>query len=107
MEVYLPDCKLHILKIGGHTDGNFTLCKPGVIISRNDVRIHDDHFTDWDVYYLPETVNTIRKFTTEKDAHLENITWLAKKATDNYVILLINGYLNGLDKWMKLCLILT
>ena len=66
MEVYLPDCKLHILKIGGHTDGNFTLCKPGVIISRDDIRIHNDHFTDWDVYYLPETVNTIRKFTTEK-----------------------------------------
>ncbi len=93
MNVYLPGCRLHTLDIGGHTDGNFALCKPGVIISRDDVRVHDEHFPNWDVYYLPETVNTIRKFQTAK-RHTLGKYYMAGEEGNQHLCNFINQWLS-------------
>ena len=54
VEQYVPNTKVHWLDIGGHNDGCFHTCKPGVIVSLNDIQTYEQTFPGWDVLYLPE-----------------------------------------------------
>ncbi len=54
VEQHVSGTKVHWLDIGGHTDGTFHTCKPGVIISLFDVQKYEQTFPGWDVLYLPD-----------------------------------------------------
>ena len=54
VEEYIPGTKVHWLEVGGHTDGTFHTCKPGVIVSLYDIQKYEETFPNWDVLYLPD-----------------------------------------------------
>jgi len=49
-----PDYKVHLLHIGGHSDGTYCPVVPGLIISLFPPETYKDTFPDWEVVQLPE-----------------------------------------------------
>ena len=49
---YYPQIEVHQLEIGGHNDCCFHPCKPGVLISLNDIQNYDETFPGWDIHYI-------------------------------------------------------
>ena len=53
-EKLLPDYRIHPMKIGGHSDGNFCPVVPGLIISLTEPDNYAKSFPDWEVISLPD-----------------------------------------------------
>lgn len=49
----IPDARINILNIGGHSDGCFHTLKPGAILSLLDIQNYEKTFPGWDVCFLP------------------------------------------------------
>jgi hypothetical protein len=51
-ELY-PTNRFHTVDTGGHADGVFCVVKPGLVISLQDIKNHDELFPGWEVVYIP------------------------------------------------------
>ena len=49
-----PDYRVHLLHIGGHSDGSYCPVVPGLIVSLFPPETYKDTFPDWEVVQLPE-----------------------------------------------------
>ena len=50
----ISNVRINKLNVGGHNDSCFSILKPGVILSLNEIQKYNDTFPNWDVCYLPD-----------------------------------------------------
>ena len=51
---HIPNVRLNKLNIGGHNDSCFSILKPGVLLSLNEIQEYKNTFPGWEVCYLPD-----------------------------------------------------
>jgi len=77
---YMPATKnfdIKVVKVDGHTDGNYHPIKPGAILSLYDVQNYNDTFPGWDVCYLEDQwMSNITEFNQLKKKN-QGKWWLA------------------------------
>ena len=62
-----PEYNVHAVTVKGHTDGQFCVVKPGLIISLKSPKTYLDTFPDWEVVQLPgESWHKVKAFTRLK-----------------------------------------
>jgi hypothetical protein len=49
-----PDHRIHLMEVGGHSDGHFCPVVPGLIISLKKPEKYRESFPDWEVVSLPD-----------------------------------------------------
>ena len=49
----IPNARINMLNIGGHSDGCFHTLKPGVILSLFNIQHYQTTFPGWDICFLP------------------------------------------------------
>ena len=86
--------RLHISHKGYHTDGCFTVVKPGCIVSLHDIHNYSNEFPNWDVLYLPDQHwNKLSPFRKMKDK-VGGRWWLKGEEHNNELINFVNTWLN-------------
>lgn len=91
---WLPEVDVHWLDIGGHNDGTFHACKPGVIISLHDIQKYAETFPGWDVLYLPDqSWDAVDGFLKIKDK-TEGKYWIPGEENNQQLLDFINSWLN-------------
>lgn len=94
---HLPNTRVHALKVGGHTDGCFHTCKPGVIISLIDIQTYSETFPNWDVLYLPDqSWDAMHPFVKAKK-HTQGKYWIPGEENNQPLLNFINLWL---DEWV-------
>lgn len=89
-----PDLNIHWLTIGGHNDGCFHTCKPGAIVSLNEIQIYEETFPGWDVLYLPDqSWDLVSDFIKQKTVTLGKY-WIPGQS-ENFELL------NFVNTWLK------
>jgi N-dimethylarginine dimethylaminohydrolase len=63
----LPDYRHHIVDTGGHSDGVFSVVKPGLIVSTRDIPNYIETFPDWEVLYINNSTGNIGEFLEFKN----------------------------------------
>jgi len=99
VEQYIPGTKVHWLEIGGHTDGTFHTCKPGVIISLYDIQKYEETFPNWDVLYLPDQHmhNQGVKKWSRIQKHNKGKWWMPGEENNKQMTEFVNTWL---DEWL-------
>ena len=77
-----------------HSDGAFSIVKPGCIVSLNDVQNYKKEFPGWDVLYLPDqSYSKLSPFIQMKDK-VGGRWWLKGEEHNNQLIEFVNNWLN-------------
>ena len=93
-EQWLPGVQVHWSDIGGHTDGCFHTCKPGVIISREHIHNYRDTFPKWDVLTIPDPDwSTFREWSDLKHK-TKGRYWIPGEEHNDQLLEFVNAWLS-------------
>ena len=91
--------RVHHSKRGYHSDGTFSIVKPGAIVSLHDIQDYEKEFPGWEVLYLPDQ--------SWSDPHISDFTkmrhkvggkwWLRGEEDNDQLIEFVNTWM---DKWV-------
>ena len=85
--------RVHISRLGYHTDGAFCVVKPGCIVSLFDVQDYKKEFPGWDVLYLPDqSWSKVDPFLEMKDK-VGGRWWLKGEEHNDQLIEFVNTWL--------------
>jgi len=89
---------VHWIEVGGHNDACFHTCKPGVIISIDDVIDYSRSFPNWDVLYIPpeHSANSISEFEKAKE-YTSGKYWIPGESDNKELLSYVNTWL---DSWV-------
>lgn len=89
--------RVHLSSRGYHSDGVFTVVKPGCIVSLCDIQDYNKEFPGWEVLYLPDqSWNKMSPFLKMKDK-VGGRWWVKGEEENNQLIEFVNTWL---DDWV-------
>ena len=86
--------RVHHSKRGYHSDGTFSIVKPGAIVSLHDIQDYEKEFPGWEVLYLPDqSWSKVSSFLDMKKK-VGGRWWLKGEEHNDQLIQFINTWLN-------------
>jgi len=96
MSRLFPDHRAHFLHQKGHTDGCFTVVKPGLIITLRNIQNYEKTFPGWEVVTIPgESWHKISDFQKMKDVNVGK-WWVEGEENNEDLADYVNSWL---DHW--------
>ena len=86
--------RVHLSRRGYHSDGCFSIVKPGCIVSLFDIQDYEKEFPGWDVLYLPDqSWDKVEQFLVMKNK-VGGRWWLKGEEHNNQLIQFVDTWLN-------------
>lgn len=93
-----PGYRTHILDIEGHSDGVFCPVKPGLILSKDDNKLYNESFPEWEVIKIDnKNWNQVKPFLDLKHKH-KGKWWIPG---EDYNDDLINYVETSIKDWLR------